>query len=464
MTEGKQPAGHRLNLIPAAEERSKPMTTKTTEELHSGAQEMLLQHIEAHPTLPVEAVLKADLLRRGISFASEALQPVGSSSEHQPKSYFIFSFNMVRQSELDQTLQWKTPEEIALTDGRFGLRRTIVSVRLNPASPYKVVLHEGERWLTVDGEPLARVTLPPMPGHYHEVLPDGKRAAEIAPVIEWGYLIYLTVFRICQYFGEKEECQFCDINHNYREQIAAGRPYTGVKDVEDILAALESLAATPNRAKAYTVTGGSVTSKLAGKTEVEFYTQYVEAIERRFPGKWIAKVVTQAWPKADVQRLKDAGTQIYHPNYEVWDADLFAAYSPGKNRYIGREEWIRRVVEAAEVFEPSRVIPNFVGGIEMARPFGFTDVEKAVESTRQGLEFFMSHGVVPRFTTWCPEPTTPLGKLNPGGASLEYHLRLLEVYRDTLQSFRLPPPPGYGDPGPGKAVFSVSPFMDVLEG
>ncbi len=121
-----------------------------------------------------------------------------------------------------------------------------------------------------------------MPAHYHERLPDGKRAAEIAPVIEWGYLIYLTVFRICQYFGEKEECQFCDINHNYREQIAAGRPYTGVKEVEDILAALEFLAAT-DRAKAYTVTGGSITSKLAGKTEVEFYTQYVEAIERRFP-------------------------------------------------------------------------------------------------------------------------------------------------------------------------------------
>jgi hypothetical protein len=71
----------------------------------------------------------------------------------------------------------------------------------------------------------------------------------------------------------KEECQFCDINHNYREQIAAGRPYTGVKKIEDILMALELIAASDSRTKAYTVTGGSVTSKLAGKTEVEFYTE-----------------------------------------------------------------------------------------------------------------------------------------------------------------------------------------------
>ena len=420
------------------------------------------EHIELHPTLPREAVLKADLLRRGLSFAPDALVDPSAAQQHQPKSYFIFSFNMVHQSDLDATQQWKTPEEIALTGGRYDLRRTIVSVRLNPASPYRVVLHDGERWLTVDGEPLAQVALPPMPAHYGARLADGKTAAEIAPTIEWGYMIYLTIFRICQYFGEKEECQFCDINHNYREQIAAGRPYTGVKNVGDILEALDIIAATDSPTKAYTLTGGSVTGKLAGKTEVEFYTEYVEAIERRFPDRWIGKVVTQAWPKADVQRLKDAGAKIYHPNYEVWDPELFAAYSPGKNRYIGREEWIRRVVEAADVFEPSHVIPNFVAGIEMARPVGFTDVERAVASTRQGLEYFMGHGVVPGFSRGCPEPTTPLGKLNPGGASLEYHLRLLEVYRDTLASFKLAPPPGYGAPGPGNAVFSVSPFMDVL--
>ena len=427
------------------------------------ASQTLFEQIERHSTLPVEAILKAELLRAGINFAPESLTGSGNSGEtHQAKSYFIFSFDMIRQSELDPTQQWKAPEEIALHGGEFNLQRTILSVRLNPASPFRVVLHEGKRWLTLDGERLAEVTLPAMPEHYSRVLPDGRSVAEIAPTIEWGYLIYLTIFRICQYFGEKEECQFCDINHNYRQQIAAGRPYTGVKKIEDILAALEYVAVSGSPAKAYTLTGGSVTNKLAGKSEAEFYTEYVEAIERRFPNRWLGKVVTQAWPKEDVQRLKNAGAKIYHPNYEVWDPALFAAYAPGKNRYIGRSEWLRRAVEAADIFGPAYVIPNFVGGIEMARPHGFKGVEEAIASTTEGLRFFMSHGIVPRFTTWCPEPTTPLGKLNPEGASLEYHLRLLEAYRDTLAEFKLAPPPGYGEPGVGKAVFSVSAFMDVL--
>ncbi|MFI5274836.1 MAG: radical SAM protein [Ktedonobacterales bacterium] len=421
-----------------------------------------------HPSLPREAVIKADLLRSGVRFDQGALVRLPDASgapspEHQPKSYFIFSFDMVRQQQLDDEQKWQAPEEIALTGGRYRLRRTIVSTRLNPASPYRVAPRDGALWLHLDDEPVAEVGLHALPAHYREHLPDGKPVAEIAPTIEWGYLLYLTVFRVCQYFGAHEECQFCDINNNYRQQIQQGRPYTGVKAVADVIAALEIVNAGGGESRAYTLTGGSVTSSLQGKNEVEFYAQYVEAIETRFPGRWISKVVTQAWPVADVKRLKDAGAHIYHPNYEVWDPRLFPKICPGKTRYVGRDEWIRRIVDAGDVFGPANVIPNFVAGVEMAQPYGYRDVEAAIASTAEGLHFFMSQGITPRFTTWCPEPMTPLGDGNPDGAPLEYHLRLLETYRDILNSYHLAPPPGYGEPGPGNAVFSVSPFMDVLE-
>ena len=419
-----------------------------------------------HSTLPREAVLKADLLRTGVTFDKGALVTVasdGGETTHQPKSYFIFSFDMVRQRQLDDTQRWHAPEEIALFGGPYDLRRTVVSVRLNPASPYRVAPRDGALWLHVDDVPVSQVGLHDLPAHYREKLPDGRPVAEIAPVIEWGYLVYLTVFRVCQYYGAKEECQFCDINNNYRQQIEQKRPYTGVKSVEDVLRALERIDAVDTESKAYTITGGSITSSLRGMSEVEFYAQYVEAIETRFPGRWISKVVTQAWPVEDAKRLKAAGAQIYHPNYEIWDPNLFPKVCPGKERYVGRDEWIRRIVDAAGVFGPANVIPNFVAGVEMAKPYGYENVEDAIASTAEGLRFFMSKGITPRFTTWCPEPMTVLGDTNPDGAPLEYHLRLLETYRDTLHSYRLAPPPGYGEPGPGKAVFSVSPFMDVLE-
>ena len=67
-----------------------------------------------------------------------------------------------------------------------------------------------------------------------------------------------------------------------------------------------------------------------------------------------------------MQRFHDYGIRIYHPNYEVWDKRLFELYCPGKERYVGREEWHRRILDSAEVFGPGNVIPNFVAGIEMA--------------------------------------------------------------------------------------------------
>ena len=426
--------------------------------------ELVESLIDRYPSVPAEAVLKEDLLRTGIAFDESALSD-NLDGEVKPKSYFIFSFDQKPLTQLGEAARRRPPEEIALTGGPYALRRTIVSVRVNPDSPYRVTRNgEGGLLLTLDGRTAADVGLPPMPEYYRHELANGKTVMETAPTIQWGYLIYLTVLRLCQYFGAKEECRFCDINHNWRQHKQAGRPYTGIKPVEDVLEALTIIDEydTAKASHAYTLTGGSVTSKVDGLEEADFYGRYAQAIEERFPGRWIGKVVAQALPKADAQRFKDYGISIYHPNYEVWDKRLFSLISPGKQRYVGREEWHRRILDAAEVFGPSHVIPNFVAGVEMAKPFGFETVDEAIASTAEGLDFFMSHGITPRFTTWCPEPTTPLGRDNPDGAPLEYHVRLLEAYRAAIERHGLEPPPGYGKPGAGHAVFSVSSFMDVL--
>jgi hypothetical protein len=424
----------------------------------------LVESLMERFAVPREAVLKEDLLRTGIAFDDSALTD-NLEGEVKPKSYFIFSFDQKPLAQLGEAAKRRPPEEIALTGGPWELRRTIVSVRVNPDSPYRIAAADGALRLSLDGRPIADVGLPPMPEYYRHLLENGKTVMETAPTIQWGYLIYLTVLRLCQYFGAHEECRFCDINHNWRQHKREGRPYTGVKPVEDVLEALALIDRydTDRVSTAYTLTGGSVTSQVDGLAEADFYGRYAQAIEERFPGRWIGKVVAQALPKADVQRFKDYGITIYHPNYEVWDKRLFSIVSPGKERYVGREEWHRRIFDAAEVFGPRYVIPNFVAGVELAKPFGFATVDEAIASTSEGLDYFMSRGITPRFTTWCPEPATPLGKDNPDGAPLEYHIRLLEAYRGKLEEHGLEPPPGYGPPGPGNAVFSVSSFMDTLE-
>jgi len=415
---------------------------------------------ERNPDIPMEVIVKEDLLRQGMSWSPEAL---AVAAEYKRKAYFIFSFDMVPISGLAQEENVKAPEEVRLAGGPYNFLPVVVSVRLNPKSPYRVERKENSLVLKMAGDAITGVELQKTPEYYGGTLSNGRPVAEIAPTIEWGYLLYLTVFRLCQYPAAGQGCLYCDINENYRQQKNAGRPYTPVKSVEEVMEALERVAAVDGDSKAYTVTGGSITGTLEGKSEIDFYIRYPEAIERRWPGRWISKAAVQALPKDDVKRLKDAGVQIYHPNFEIWDARLFEAYCPGKARRVGRDEWIRRILDAVDVFGAENVIPNFVAGVEMASPIGFDTIDAAIASTTEGLEFFMSRGVSPRFTTWCPEPLSELGKdLSFRQTPLEYYIRLLRVYRDTRAKYKHPAPRGYGEPGLGRAVFSVSSFMDIL--
>ena len=429
--------------------------------------ESLAKYRKQYSNLPFEAILKQELLRQGLSFVPEAL----SKQNFKNKDYFIFTFDHIPLEEQSKNVRFRTPEEIRISGGPFNLLPTLVSVRNNPTSPYRIALHKERIALYIcDDTPgnsheefLAYAEFPPIPAYYKHKTQNGKSPGEIAPVIEWGYLIYLTVFRNCQYFGKEEECAFCDINHNYRQQKHAGRPYTGVKSLSEILEVLEWIDAQDQIAKVYTITGGSITKTLRGKSEADFYFEYVEGIHKRFGQRWMAKLVSQAWEADELHRFKDAGLQVYHPNYEVWDKKLFELLCPGKTTLIGYENWMQRIIEAAKIFGPAYVIPNFVAGVELAKPYGFKSIKEAIASTAQGLDFFMSHGIMPRFTTWCPEPYTTLSSITKQEhPPLEYFLELLSVWKETFERYQLPVPPGYGEAGPGKAVFSVSAFMDVI--
>lgn len=416
---------------------------------------------KVHPTLPPEVFVKEDLLRLGVGFSEDALRV---ASGYKPKSYFIFSFDRRPIAEFGQSENLRAPEELALEGGLLGFRRTIVSVRIHPESPYQVVILDGRLVLEADGELICGIELQSTPSYYKRRLRSGKPITEMAPTIEWGYLVYLTVYRKCQYFGFKEECRFCDLNENFRQQRAAGRPYQTVKEVDEIVEALEIIAEedVERRSGALTITGGSITRHLRGEDEAGFYIRYARAILERFPDRWIPKLVIQALPRERLLAFRDAGVRIYHPNYEVWDRRLFPLICPGKEDWVGRDEWMRRIVDAAEVFGPSCVIPNFVAGVEMAKPHGFDSVDAALASTGEGLDYFMARGITPRFTVWCPEPLSVLGR-DQGPAPLAYHVGLLELWRDTHRRYRLPVPPGYGPAGAGRAVFSVSSFMDVID-
>lgn len=127
---------------------------------------------EMFPDLPKEAIIKQDILRLGVTFTNQALS---FSKDYKPKDYFIFSFDHIKLGEMQEHEANGSPEEIKLTNGVYNLLPTIVSVRVNPFSPYQVQLLDEKIILLCEGVILAEVEFPPIPEYYKYKLSSGKK-------------------------------------------------------------------------------------------------------------------------------------------------------------------------------------------------------------------------------------------------------------------------------------------------
>ncbi len=393
-----------------------------------------------YPDEPREVILKADLLSLGHWFSDAAL---AASRGCLVKSYRLFSYDLVPMEKMQRNESRRVPEFFTIFGGPYGLRPVIVQTTLNPSSPYLIDVVEQRLVLRCGDELLAELRYPKPPAYYQQRFPDGTWYHEI---IAFGF--FITAFRACQYWGPKEECRFCDINRNLRQMQrsrdftlnAPVKPVDYVRSVADSVAAEQFAQVGAPPEISFLITGGTVVDKLHGKSEDDFYAEYVRAVRHGDTRRHVS-LQTNAKPKATLEWFRDLGVSSHHANMEVWDPKLFAWLCPGKHRQVGRDEWVRRLIDSVDVFGPGEVKPLFVGGVEMARPHGFKTVDEAVESTAAGVDFLMSHGVVPRFNQWRREFGSPLveGCEQPP-IPLDYTIRLMRRRYESWKRYKLPLP------------------------
>jgi hypothetical protein len=212
--------------------------------------------------------------------------------------------------------------------------------------------------------------------------------------------------------------------------------------------------------RAVYMTWGSIVTPLKGKTDLEFSLEYVTKIRERIGFGIPLILITQAQPKEEVKILKDAGVTVHNANLEVWDPELFKWLCPGKARTVGRDTWIKRVLDSVDVMGEGNVSPNMVSGVEMAQPNGFKTIGEAIESNRECYEFLMSRGVIPHLDSWCIERESDLGGHPP--VPLEFFIELDRLWFEIWDKYKLPQVTGYGPMGgPGRAFYGNSGHADM---
>ena len=238
--------------------------------------EILEGYFNKYPDVPKETILKQHMLSLGHWFSDAALD---ASEGALVKSYRLFSYDLVPMSYFKRNEHRRVPEHFVLLNGPYDMRPVAIQTSLSPDSPYLVDVVDGRLVLTVDGQVVSHVRIPKTPDYYFKSLPDGTPYHEIV-----AFGSFITIFRNCQYWGAKEECKFCDINENAR-QMKLSRDFTlnaPVKSVADVVTVCEHVAGDAQKIGAgqgFVLSGGSITKTLHGKSEVDFYEEYIRAIK-----------------------------------------------------------------------------------------------------------------------------------------------------------------------------------------
>jgi hypothetical protein len=421
-------------------------------------------YAKKYPDVPPEVILKEDLLRLGLAVTPAGLDAARGKRQ---QAYYLFSYNISEHRAMGDAKSTGAPEDIVFRDGPYGFRRTSVRVVLNDASPYALDVVDGRTVITQDGVAVAESVYPDRPAYYGRAFDDGLRYEQVVPLLYDSYA-FITTFRACHYWGDKEECRFCDINYNLREiRRLTGEHVTAdaIKNKAKVVDVLDAMAREPDPDKrliTIIMTGGSIVRKVQGGPDnaADFNAPYVAAIRERIGHRVPIVMITESQPADRLKVLLDAGITCHNANLEVWDKRLFAWLAPGKDHYVGYDRWVRRLYDAVDVMGEGRVSPNMVSGIEMARPHGFDTVAAAVASARAGFEAMMSRGVIPHLDTWCIEPGTRLSANPP--VPLDFLIQADIAWYETWRKYKLPPFEGYGPMGaPGVAVYGNTGSVDM---
>jgi hypothetical protein len=378
--------------------------------------------LERHPGFPRLIAVKIDAQRRGVHYTERALKTVDDSV--QMRSPYLFGS---RDGEIKEL-----PESLLLRDG------TTILTDPTPLAqnPYLIDLIDGKLALVDNGEFVEHVELWPKPLFYDKKTNSGIPMSHIVSARPQRLNVFQSSY--CYFWAEDKGCKFCDIvTHTKQQKDELGVP-SRLKP-QDISETIREALKEPGRFTGICLTSGSV---IKGETlfdhEVDFYIETLQAIGENFSSrKFPSELIASAFNEKQLARLYEkTGLTSYTSDLEVLGEEKFNWVCPGKAKYVGYHEWKQRLIRAVDIFGRGNVGTGLVGGVELAKPHGFTSEQDALTSTLEEAESLAENGVTTFYIVWVPRPGSYFkDQQNP---SLDYFVRLAQGLHDLRVKYQLP--------------------------
>lgn len=391
--------------------------------LKSKATELSFEEVAAkYPQFPRLVLLKTDLQRRGVYYTKEALSKVDPAI-HQLGGTHIFG---TRDGVLTQR-----PEALILRDGTS----VITSPTPLEQNPYIVDFRDGRLVVMDSGVELEEIEYWTKPNYYNLTTSSGIPMSHVASARPQR--LYLMPSRYCHFWTDNQGCLFCDIVNNLKQQKSELNLPPRLKP-QDVAETVRAALKEPGRFTAICLTSGSDFHGVEDfDAEVDYYIEILKAVGENFATpKFPSQLIATAFTEKQLERIyRETGLLSYTPDIEVLNERLFGWICPGKARWVGYQEWKRRMVRAVDIFGRGRVNTCIVAGVELAEPYGFNDEAEALQAVLAEAEDLASQGVSTVYTVWVPRPGSYLrGQKN---ASLEYYVRLALGLQELRQKYQL---------------------------
>jgi hypothetical protein len=378
-----------------------------------------------YPDVPRLIILKLDVQRRGIELTENALNAV-----QDPK--YKFEAENAYYGRNDPTSRTH-PGPIILRDGTSIL----VYSGLKYEDPYIVDYIDGKFFLSDEGNIVDEIDFTPRPDYYGKKTSRGIPMESIASARPQR--LDICPYRYCHFWDTGEQCKYCAFFTDLKVQKQlAGDKFSKELDPEDIYETVREALKEPGRISQINLTAGAdFSGDVPYENEVNRYIKVLQAIGRNFKSRrFPSQLIAPAYTKKQLQRIYDeTGLSSYCPDIEVWDEKLFKWICPGKQKWLGRDYWVKSALDAVEIFGKGNVYTNFVAGVETAKPYGFTNIDDALKSNFEACEFFSKNGVVFLSLVWRPWKSSKFA--DQVAPPLEYNVRLVKGLHDIRKSYGL---------------------------
>ncbi|MFT8314104.1 MAG: radical SAM protein [Clostridium sp.] len=378
----------------------------------------LKEVIEKYNDVSPFVIIKIDVQRRGVIYTENALK-VLDPDIHDVK---ILECN-------DRGLRKFYPSSLLLRDGTT----IMTGKRINGEKPYIVDYIDGKLVITDNGEFIEEVEYWTKADFLTKFTSKGTPMSEVAVVRPQR--IDFDPYRYCHFWDNGHGCRYCSRGGSYYKNRSNQRIKLNPEDAyETVKEALKQRG----RYTSIHLTGGSNTGgQEVFDEEVDWYIEILQAIGRNFKTKrFPSQLIASAFNERQLAKIyENTGIATYTTDIEVLNEEKFNWICPGKAEWVGYKEWKRRLISAVDIFGKGNVNTGTVGGVELAKPYGFLSEDEALKAILEEAEDLAQHGVGAVYIVWGIGPNSAFQ--NQQVPSLEYFTRLARGYSKIHSKYNL---------------------------